>query len=1359
MQDDRSILQAPAFVDIDESGLMPKQETQSWDFVRKNPKFDGRGIVVAIFDSGLDPGAPGLQETSDGKRKVIDLLDCSGSGDVETSEKRLAEGGTLALLSGRSLNMSAFSPCPSGEYRVGIKRGYELMPKTLMQRTTSERKEAFQKEHRAHINGLQSRIASLQAKYSASMDSEPGDPLPEMAEVDKAELEELQAQSEQATTLMASWSDPGPLYDVIAWKAADGEWRVVVDTTEKADVTLLKELRVFASSGDFSNFGSENMMNYSVNVWKDGSIVELVVNAGGHGTHVAGIVGAFHGEGDVHNGVAPGCQMIGLKIGDSRLGSMETGTAFVRALIAARERKVDIINVSYGEPAALPNSGRVADLINELVYEHGIIFVTSASNSGPCLTTVGSPGASTHAAIAVGAVVSPAMVAHAYSMRDASERSLASFTWSSRGPSLDGGYGPAIAAPGGAIAPVPNWTLQKNQLMNGTSMASPNACGGITLVLSALKQSNIAYSPSTVRLAVENTAKAVPGHDYTAVGHGLLQVAAAFDYHVQHASALRTKVRVSATLPNRGNARGVILRDAHHFAFDEIEELISVDPHFVESATSQEKIDFDVRYAIRANVPWITTPSYLQLPNSARSFKIQIRPPTLDAATALTGAYFTGEIQGTDMAHPELGPAWVVPVTVIRGAEVSPSQRVFTYPTLENHPGLIHRRFFQVPEGATFAKITTGCHDWPYARIAAFAAQQIIPDQSHKFTLIDKYFSMKGEDQRVTYVPLLGGLTLEVCFGQLWSAMGNEGHLSLSVEFSGVTTEGSAAFSSFDELAKLRVFNALGTNTIQICPKLSAVSRTLYPLGNTPIAPLHQDRDMLTKGRLIYHTILRYQYTTEDAGVKVLLRSPFSQMLYDSPFESQLIMVFDCNKLLVETVDYNPEWFTLPTKGTYTLLMQLRHDDVSVLEKLKSSTIEIERQIPKDKAVKLNVYGTLSAAISGGKKLPADGTKYTTQAHFPIYIQAPSSSATLPTYVRPGDVMYGYVSLVKLPGTQESPAFADCGLDPAAIAVQPIKFVVPSKPTSSASAPPSAAKPTKAPKKTGGRPSAPTGLPVATPPPTDPPGVPETQSRLIVTSSSTPAESPAGSTPATPASELAAPSPAPAEASSSNPKGPITKLGAYNILLQGAVATLYAFVGPQNWTQWAANEEEFHAILPTLRDDPEIKLQHAQYRCYLFRQNPNPNTAADLVSACNAVIAGVDQTALAVYWGTLHPKDPPSARAEQQRIGERLITALAMLTFLHTPGSPEHIASVDEVAKWSDPTGVPILAGQLISFPLPGLGVRLRNLRKKLVASDRPSVPVLQEQLTILQGLGWAHWVKYFQNWITVRSVLKYVPF
>ena len=64
--------------------------------------------------------------------------------------------------------------------------------------------------------------------------------------------------------------------------------------------------------------------------------------------------------------MAAGAQIISCKIGDTRLGSMETNVGLTRALITVLEHKADLINLSYGESTATPNMGRFIELANEV---------------------------------------------------------------------------------------------------------------------------------------------------------------------------------------------------------------------------------------------------------------------------------------------------------------------------------------------------------------------------------------------------------------------------------------------------------------------------------------------------------------------------------------------------------------------------------------------------------------------------------------------------------------------------------------------------------------------------------------------------------------------------------------------------------------------------------------------------------------------------------------------------------------------------------------------------------------------------------------------------------------------------------
>ncbi|KAJ0043607.1 hypothetical protein Pint_17460 [Pistacia integerrima] len=502
------------------ASLMPKKEIAADRFIDSNPKFDGRGVVIAIFDSGVDPAAAGLQVTSDGKPKILDVVDCTGSGDIDTSTAVKADSdGCIRGASGATLVVNSSWKNPSGEWRVGYKMVYELFTDKLTSRLKKERKKKWDEKNQETIAEAVKHLDQFDQKHKKLEDGSL-----------KRVREDLQNRVDILKKQADSYDDKGPVIDAVVWH--DGEvWRVALDTQgledepdcgKLADFAPLTNFRIERKYGVFSKLDA---CTFVVNVYDEGNILSIVTDSSPHGTHVAGIASAFHPEEPLLNGVAPGAQLISCKIGDSRLGSMETGTGLTRALIAAVEHKCDLINMSYGEPTLLPDYGRFVDLVNEAVNKHRLVFISSAGNSGPGLNTVGAPGGTSSSIIGVGAYVSPAMAAAAHSVVQPPSEGL-EYTWSSRGPTADGDLGVCISAPGGAVAPVSTWTLQKRMLMNGTSMASPSACGGIALVISAMKAEGIPVSPYIVRKAIENTSFPIGGlaEDKLSTGQGLLQV-------------------------------------------------------------------------------------------------------------------------------------------------------------------------------------------------------------------------------------------------------------------------------------------------------------------------------------------------------------------------------------------------------------------------------------------------------------------------------------------------------------------------------------------------------------------------------------------------------------------------------------------------------------------------------------------------------------------------------------------------------------------------------------------------------------------------------------------------------------------
>lgn len=73
--------------------------------------------------------------TTDGRIKIVDAIDCTGSGDVDISTVfKIPDDRKITGLSGRVMLIPKSWNIPSGSVRLGLKNVYELYPKSLIGR-------------------------------------------------------------------------------------------------------------------------------------------------------------------------------------------------------------------------------------------------------------------------------------------------------------------------------------------------------------------------------------------------------------------------------------------------------------------------------------------------------------------------------------------------------------------------------------------------------------------------------------------------------------------------------------------------------------------------------------------------------------------------------------------------------------------------------------------------------------------------------------------------------------------------------------------------------------------------------------------------------------------------------------------------------------------------------------------------------------------------------------------------------------------------------------------------------------------------------------------------------------------------
>ncbi|MFI7216131.1 S8 family serine peptidase [Micromonospora maritima] len=465
---------------------MPTNETGAEAFKAAHPSWDGRGVTIGIMDSGVDLDQPALQTTTTGERKIVDWVTATDPLEDATWRAMITEVSGPTFTTGTGASAVTWT-APAGTYRFNSFR--------------------------------ESITAGSDPAGDVNRDGDTTD----------------------------SWG--------ILYNPANGDIRV--DVNQNRDFTDDEVMRPYKEKFQVGHFGTDNpatavreqipfVVEFRRNVDTTPAggpglvdYVNIGIIESTHGTHVAGITAANDMLGNsALDGAAPGAKLVSARA--CSWGGGCTAAALTTGMVdLVVNRKVDVVNMSIGGlPALNDGSNARAVLYNDLINTYGVQLFISAGNSGPGLNTVGDPSVATDV-VSVAANISKDTWLANYGSVVRKENAL--FNFSSRGPREDGGFKPNITAPGSAISTAPTWQPGNPvpeagyplppgyQMLNGTSMASPQATGAAALLLSAAKATGTGVTPAALRRAVYTSAKPIADVPTYAQGYGMFNVPGAWD--------------------------------------------------------------------------------------------------------------------------------------------------------------------------------------------------------------------------------------------------------------------------------------------------------------------------------------------------------------------------------------------------------------------------------------------------------------------------------------------------------------------------------------------------------------------------------------------------------------------------------------------------------------------------------------------------------------------------------------------------------------------------------------------------------------------------------------------------------------
>jgi len=531
--------------------LMPLAATGVTAWRQAHPTWDGRGVIIAILDSGIDPNVEGLQTTSTGGPKLLDLRDFSGEGRVALT--KVSPEGDAVTVAGKLL---------TGFGRLRGQNG----------------------------NG---------PWYAGTLREIP---------LGKAPAADV------------NWNNTvGDTLAVLVTKANDG-WVLLADFDGDGSLANEKPIHDYLVAKEkfgWAPAGRSPMLGFVANFSERGGepVLDLYFDTSGHGTHVAGIASGHRIYGvDGFDGVAPGAELLGLKISNDAQGGITTTGSMVQALdyairAAAQRKKPLVINMSFGVGNELEGGAQVDAIIDSVLAAHpDLLFAISAGNDGPGGSTLGFPG-SADRILSVGATWP-----RAFFSRDPEALPDPIAYFSSRGGEV---ARPDLLTPGIAFSTKPNWA-RGSEVDGGTSMASPHAAGLAALLVSGLAQGGKPVVAAQVKQALITTAQPIDGLTALDQGGGVPDVGRAWRW-------LSTDRR---WVPLTARATGDVARGSNS-AFRPAGLRNAGDTTQAFTLARTDGATTPVEVTLRSDAPWLVAPAKLTLRGATTTVTLRYRASAL----------------------------------------------------------------------------------------------------------------------------------------------------------------------------------------------------------------------------------------------------------------------------------------------------------------------------------------------------------------------------------------------------------------------------------------------------------------------------------------------------------------------------------------------------------------------------------------------------------------------------------------------------------------------------------------------------------------------------------------------------------